>query len=68
MQWNEMKDGRVQILQRKRRKERFWQKLQEMVECNDMKDNREQVLRKKDENDENNNLGENLVSWMTGSR
>ena len=39
MQWNEMKDGRVQILQRKRRKERFWQKLQEMVECNDMKDN-----------------------------
>ena len=23
---------------------------------------------KKDENDENNNLGENLVSWMTGSR
>ena len=45
MQWNEMKDGRVQILQWKRRKERFWQKLQGMVECNDMKDNREQVLR-----------------------
>ena len=47
MQWNEMKDGRVQILERKRLKERFWQKLQEMVECNDMKDNREQVLRQK---------------------
>ena len=68
MEWNDMRDGKVLVLQQKRQKERFWWKLQKMVECNDMKDNREQVLQQKDENDENNDLGENLLSWMTGSR
>ena len=42
-----MRDGKVLVLQQKRRKERFLQELQKMVECNDMKDNREQVLQQK---------------------
>ena len=42
-----MKDGTVQVLQWKRWKQQFWQRLQKIVECNDMKDNREQVLQQK---------------------
>ena len=45
MEWNDMRDGKVLVLQQKRQKERFRQELQKMVECNDK--NREQVLQQK---------------------
>ena len=33
MEWNDMRDVKLLVLQQKRRKERFWRELQKIVQC-----------------------------------